>query len=70
MQVSVTSVVELEGAELIEFDVVNYLNYCIEKNNNVRTVQSESSTFASLLLDQGFPKIARLQLHLANWNAI
>ena len=27
-----------------------------EKNNNIRTVQSESSKFASLSFDQGFPK--------------
>ena len=28
----------------------------IEMNNNIRTVQSESSTFASLLFDQWVPK--------------
>ena len=39
-------------------------------NNNIRTVLSESSTFASLSFDQGLPKNARLQHHLANRNAI
>ena len=39
-------------------------------NNNIRTVQSESSTFASLSFDQGFPKTAQLQRHLADQNAI
>ena len=42
----------------------------IKKNNNIRTEQSESSTFASLLFDQGFPNNARLQRHLADQNAI
>ena len=42
----------------------------IQKNNNICTVQSESSTFASLLFDQGAQKNARLQCHLADWNAI
>ena len=30
-------------------------NLLIENNNNIRTVQSESSAFSSLLFDQGFP---------------
>ena len=42
----------------------------IEKNNNICTVQSESSTFASLSFDQGFPNNTRLQRHIADCNAI
>ena len=33
-------------------------------------MQSESSTFVSLLTNQGFPKNSRLQHHLADWNPI
>ena len=42
----------------------------IENDNNIRTVQSESSTFVSLSFDQGFPNNARQQHHLADRNAI
>ena len=44
--------------------------HCIEMNNNIRTVQSESSTFASLLFDYVFPQNTRPQRTLADWNAI
>ena len=33
---------------------INYFHSDIEKNNNTRTVQAESSKFASLSFDQGF----------------
>ena len=44
--------------------------HCIEMKNNIRTVQSESSTFASLLFDNVFQKNTRPQRHLAVRNAI
>jgi len=44
--------------------------FTIEMNNNIRTAQSEPSTFASLLFDQGFPNNSRPQRHLADRNAI
>ena len=42
----------------------------IEKNKNILTVQSESSTFASLSFEQEFQKNSQLQRHLADQNAI
>ena len=50
------------------FIIIRYFFGSIEKNNNIRTVQSESSTFASHSF--GFSKNARLQRHLADLNAI
>ena len=40
--------------------------FLIEKNNNIRTVQS----LASFSFDHGFPKNARLQCHLSDRNTI
>ena len=39
-------------------------------NNNIPTVQSEPSTFASLLFDYVFSKNSWPQCHLADWNTI